>query len=530
MIRILGVLCISILFVSFSAQADEDKSATQTLQNALFNAFQNNPGLRAERAALRATEEELPQARANWFPTMELSAGINAQNSTGENTDNSTDGAVTKDVGFSLSQPIFRGGRTFSETREAKHTVSAERANVLNEEQDLFLDTVESYTEVIRNRAVVELQLKNEELLKERLVHSQKRFDGGEGTITDVSQAKARLSRATADRIDAEVDLETAEAKFENLTGAQPPQNMKTPALRKNFFKNLPELIEMAMESNPEILEAHYDYLAAKEEIDIEKRALFPQVSLSASYTYEDEPQPGTKNFQDTSSLGLRVSVPFYQGGGVRSRVREAKNTANQERLDLMQTMRDVRESVTSNWQEYRAAKARIESRKIQVEAARDARRSVFMEVQVGERTYIDLLDADQEILDATVDLVSAERTAILEEYGLLADIGLLNAAFLNLNTEKAYTPTPAHRSKTIGERFKGHWNMDVKDDVLESDKREDGYTKKLDIKTKNDKHFLQAPLLTNITYDSKIQPALEPIGKIRRLLYAPVQKIPASH
>lgn len=462
MIRFFALISFALILCLPCAGSYGEIFGVRTLEQAFLNAYKNNPGLRAERAALRATEEELPQATANWRPSMELSAGVTAQNITGENVDNQTDGAATKDAGLSVSQPLYRGGRTFAERDEALHNISAERANLLQEEQALFLKTAETFTNIIKERAILELQTKNEELLAQRLINSRKRYEGGESTKTDVSQSEARLAKARSDRIDAQASLETAIGQFENLVGYSPAGDLKIPDLREKFFPaETEQLVNKALQNKPSVLEAHYEHLAAIAEIDVEKRALYPQLSLSASYKYEDDPQPGTREYQDTQNIGLRMRVPFYQGGAVRSRVREAKSLANQKKLELIQEIQDTKESVLRNWQEYNAAKARIQAHEIQAQAAITAREGVFQEVQAGERAYIDLLDADQEVLDSTVDLVIAKRTAILEEYALLADMGLLNAEFLQIDTG----PSSPKTEKTFAGLIKQHFTFDVYQD-----------------------------------------------------------------
>lgn len=501
-----------------------DTSPIADLGTAFSMAYKHNPGLRAERAALRATEEELPQAYANWLPNLSLNTSVTAQNTTGDGVDNSTDGGVSKEYGVSLSQNLYRGGRTFLEYDEALHNIAAERANLLQEEQDLFLDVVEAYTTIIRDRAVLNLQRQNQTLLEERLRNSQLRFEGGEATRTDVNQSEARLADAVSDSIDAEVDLDTALANFENLTGFRPADELAVPDLRPQLVSTLPELIDQAMIANPTVISLQYEHLAAKKDIEIQRRALYPQLSLNASYRYEDEPQPGNRSFQDNSTVGLRMEVPLYEGGSIRSQVREAKSTANQAKLELIQEMRDVRESVIRNFREYNAAKSRIEAREIQVRAAQTARDGVFQEVQAGERTYVDLLDSDQEVLDATVDLITAQRTAILEEYAVIADIGLLSASFVGVENPLTYEQATSERLFTS---VSNHFSMDTPIDQ-EKNPYVEAYEKKYDDYDGEDAGDSSEKVTATkaaVEYKEPSPPKSSMSeGALRRILYAPVK------
>ena len=408
------------------------------LQQALQAAFIENPGLRAERASLRATQEEYPQAFANFLPTLSWDFSMNATNVRGDTIDSSTDGANTKEFGLNLDQPIFRGGSNFAEMSEAKNNISAAEAALLQEEQDIFLDVVTAYMNVIRDRRALFLQQQNEEILRNRLKDSEALFDAGELTRTDVSQSRARLSDAQSDRINAELDLNATIEQFINLTGRRPAETLEFPSIEVGIPEDLQEVQNTSLNYNPNIIESRHEHLSALSSAQVEYGALLPQVSLNAGYKNQIDPGPTNNKSRREQVIGIQVSVPFFQGGAQRSEVREAKITANQFKLEMMQAIQDIMEDTASTWKSYQSNGRIIELRKVQVQAARETRNSIEQEVEAGERTYIDLLDSDQDFIDAELNLLLAERDAVLDAYRLLTYMGQLNAEALKLNSDQA--------------------------------------------------------------------------------------------
>ncbi len=413
------------------------------LNQALLETYISNPTLRAERAELRATHEEYPQAIANFLPSLTWNANLDANNLRGDNIDGDVDGAATKEFSFEIDQPIYSGGSEYAELQEAINDIEAAKYALLNEEQDIFVDMVQAYLDVIRDRKSLNLQIKNETILQTRLNNSERLFEAGELTKADVSQSRARLSNAQSERIDAEIDLQNTIENFYNIVGMMPADKLALPTIDVELPKSLDEVKELARNHNPEIKEAYYDHLAAKAAAEVEYRALLPQVSMTASISNQIDPGPGNNKSRREQAVGLSMSVPFFQGGAQRSEVREAKINANQLQLEMVQVIRDVMEESTNTWREYQSAKRKIELRQIQVNSAVEARDAVKREVEAGERTYVDLLDADQDLLDAELNLILAERNLIIKAYELKAVIGEFHSQRLDFtNTPSVYSGT----------------------------------------------------------------------------------------
>lgn len=417
-------LLVSITLCS-EVRAMDDSAKSDSLLNVLALTYANNPQLRSARAELAAVHERLPQAQAGWLPTVSADAAVEGSDLDTRLGDGTSGGGSTtsKSVGVSLSQPLYRGGRTVAGTEVAENIVRAQVARVLSTEQDVLLNAVTYYMNVVRDRALLELSENNKKLIERQHEATNDRFEVGELTKTDVEQAKARLANAQAQVIKAKGALRNSEAEYEEVTG-QVAGNLGFPSLALNFPTSLDEAILDAEHSNPDVVSAVNTQRAAEADIDNVYGELLPSVSLSASLSRAYDPAPGTLDRQDNAAVGLMASVPIFQAGAVRSRVRQAKHTANQRTLDILDIKRQVRQKVTKSWEDLRTAQAEIKAREAQVEAAAVAREGVSAETEFGARTVLDALDADQEFLDAQVALVSAKRDEIVAEFTLLSVLG----------------------------------------------------------------------------------------------------------
>ena len=410
--------------------------SAETLNEALVKAYLNNPQLRAERAELRATDESVSQAMANWRPTVQwdATAGLshredNTRTNPGERTVSTTPITST----FSFSQTLFRGFQTESAVDEAEANVKAERWRLVNTEQTVLLDAVTAYSNVIRDKAVLDLNKNNEQVLLRQLEATRDRFEVGELTRTDVSQAQARYSKSTADRIQSEGDLESARATYENVVGESPVE-LTVPQQPDDLPTSVEEAVEKATKSNPAFLAAYYDELAAMEDIKEQSGQLLPELSLTGSYATAHESSSKDQK-TNTGTIGLNLSVPFYQKGTVYSEIREAKQTAAQRRLQMEEQRRDAIEDARKGWEGLVTARARIQSFLDQIRSAEVALDGVQREAAVGSRTVLDVLDAEQELLDAKVSLVRATRDEIVAVYELKQAIGQLTAEAMGLDT-----------------------------------------------------------------------------------------------
>lgn len=417
----------------------------QTLEDALVKAYQGNPTLKAERARLRATDEGVPQALSGWRPTVSVSGSYGVQRS-----DSTTNGPANKSAevtepltgSLTISQNLYRGGRTIAATEAAEHTVKADRARLSDAEQTILLNTATAYADVVRDQAVLELNINNERVLQRQLEATRDRFRVGEVTRTDVSQAESRRSRASADRIAAEGSLTDSRAAYENVVG-EPPVVLKPAKPLEDLPSSLPEAINAAKRNNFAVMRARYLELAAQSDVSQVVGELLPNLTLNGEMETNHETSTDRSENQ-TVSVIARVSVPLYASGSVTSRARAAKQTVSQRRDEFNQAVRDAVEAATAAWQTLQTGRAQISAFSAAVKAAEIALEGVREEANVGSRTVLDVLDAEQELLDARVSLVRSMRDELVATYQLRQAIGDGTAAKLGLpvelyNVEKHY-------------------------------------------------------------------------------------------
>jgi len=403
----------------------------QTLNDALSLAYATNPTLQSARALLRVRDELRPQAVSAWRPTVTVTGETGVGYSQALTEGGAEDRNYPRSATLSLSQPIFRGGTNFANLSRAENLVLEQRANLANSEQTVLFNTVESYMNVLRDQAILELRINNEQVLQRQLEATQDRFEVGENTRTDVAQAQSRLAQATAQRIDAQGDLNAARATYEEVVG-ELPGTLEEPNETLFLPESLVESQDLASAQNPSVIAAKFSEEAAKDQVDAVFGDLLPQVSVDGTASYSDD-QSLTSAEAGSASLVGRLQIPLYQSGAEYSRVREAKQTAVQERIEVDRLRRDSIESATRAWEALKSAEAQIVSFIAQVEATDIALEGVRQENLVGARTVLDVLDAEQEFLDAQVDLVVATRDKVVAQYQLLQSVGRLNAVDLKL-------------------------------------------------------------------------------------------------
>ena len=404
----------------------------QSLTEVLATTYATNPELLAGRAELRATDELVPQALSGWRPTIAGTAGFGR---TWIDSNVGTDSTNPRSVGLSLSQPVYRGGRTVASTREAENLVLAQRARLVGVEQNVLLDATAAYMDVVRDMAVLDLTINNEQVLSRQLEASRDRFEVGEITRTDVAQSEARLAGATSGRIAAEGDLTESRARFVETVG-EAPGTLETPPIVATLPASLEEAIEVAVAANPNVVAADYVERAARDGVDVVFGELLPSIELRSDAEYGDELSSFVDSDRTTASIEALITVPLYQAGQVSSRVREAKKRASQRRLEMAQQRRTAAQIATTAWEALSTARAQITSFEAQVRSNEIALEGVREEAQVGSRTILDVLDAEQELLDSRVNLVRAKREEIVAGFQLLAAVGNLTARDLDLPVE----------------------------------------------------------------------------------------------
>jgi outer membrane protein len=434
-----------------------------TLAEAMAAAYLGNPVLQGERARQRATDEQVPQALSGWRPTVTLrgDGGFEWGRSTVERpvgpppaditiTDTSSSDNTPARFAIGLSQPIFRGFRTVSETERAEANVAAGQQILLAVEQEVLLDATAAYMDVVRFREVVTLRQRNVEALGEQLRGADARFSVGEITRTDVEQARARLSLAQAELAVARANLAASAATYVRVVG-HAPGTLSYPQISPLIPASLDEALALANRLSPEILAAAFNAEAARHQIDFVQADLLPRVSLEAEFRATHEPSPGVLRSQSGSVLGV-LQVPLYQAGRVSSQVREAKQVASQRRIQIIEAGRAVREAVVSTWNVFVSSAETIESLQAQVAANELALEGVTQEALVGTRTTLDVLDAEQELVQSQVALVNARRDRVVAAYQLIAATGRLTAP--NLRLSVPYYDPGRHYQDTRGRFF----------------------------------------------------------------------------
>lgn len=408
-------------------------AGAQNLTESLALTHETNPTLSAQREQLRGANELVSQALSGYRPNVEATGdiGVEYQNTDPSSGSASSDTVNPASIGITLNQPLYRGGRTAASVRSADFAIQAARATYLSIEQQVLLDAVIAYMDVVREQAVLELSLNNEQVLRRQLQATRDRFQVGEVTRTDVSQAQSRFSGATADRIAAEGDLQSARAAFNRVIGraagavTPPPPAVGLPG-------TLDETLSLAANDNPAIVAANFNEQSALATVDVVFGELLPEVNLTGRVRSTIDPSE-TIDQSDSASLTAQLTVPLYQSGAVSSRVREARYNANESRIRVEETRRAVVEDAIRAWEGLTTARASIQSLLAQVSAARIALDGTEQEALVGSRTVLDVLDAEQELLDARVSLVRAQRDEVVAAYGLLSVVGRLTARQLAL-------------------------------------------------------------------------------------------------
>jgi outer membrane protein len=431
--------------------------AASTMEGALVQAYYNNPQLNAQRAATRAIDENVPTALAGYRPRISASSSLTEQYlenltrtpplgsstttpppavspSFPSYTRNIGNVAVTS-LGATATQTLFNGFQTANRTRQAEAQVFAARETLRTTEQSVLLNAVTAYMNLLRDAATLELQRSNVNVLEVTLRQTRDRFTAGEVTRTDVAQAESRLAAGRSQLSTAESNYVTSRANFRQVIGVDPPARL-TPAMPVDRLspRTLAGAVARGRSEHPQITTAMYNVDVAQMQVKVAEGALYPTVSLVGNVQ---------KSYGSAQSLALieslaasvagQVSVPLYQGGAEYSAIRQAKETLGQRRLDLDTARDQVQQTVTQAWGQLDAAKAQIISTTAQVNAAEIAVNGVREEARVGQRTTLDVLNAQQDLVNARVALVTAQRDRVVASYTVLAATGALSPQILGL-------------------------------------------------------------------------------------------------
>ena len=413
-----------------------------TLDGALVLAYQNNPTLNSQRASVRATDEGVPQALSGYRPRVTFNGTVGSQytDSTTRsqtlgfgNTYTQLSGNMTpSSLGVTATQTLYNGFQTANRTRQAESQVQAARETLRVTEQVVLLSAVTAYMNLLRDTAILDLQRRNVEVLQEQLRQTRDRFNVGEVTRTDVAQSESRLAAGRSQVLSAEATYKASVATYRQVIGVEPGKLAPGSPVDRFSPRDLTGSIGVATATHPQVTTAEYNLDAALQQVKVAEGALYPTLSVQGNVQQAYESSLLQLRTFNASVIG-QLTVPIYQGGAEYSLIRQAKETMGQRRLDLDTARDQVRQNVVQSWGQLDAAKANIEATQAQVQASEIALNGVREEARVGQRTTLDVLNAQQELVNARVSLVSAQRDRVVASFTLLAAVGRLSPQILGL-------------------------------------------------------------------------------------------------
>jgi outer membrane protein len=413
----------------------------QTLTQALAEAYNTNPQLLAQRALLRATDEQVPQAVSGWRPTVNFTGQVGGARSSFATT--STLVPTTRMTTFStfyqnslnlqVTQPVYSGGRTVAQTRQAVNTVQSTRAQTLAIETSVFQAVAQAYLDVVRDQALVEVDRNNVAVLRKQLEATQDRFRVGEVTRTDVAQAESSLAQAIGTLTAADGTLRQSQAEYVRVVG-HAPGRLLLPRERPTLPVTREEALTLAATANFNVISANFAELAARDNIDVVRGQLLPQISLVGGLSRLFAPSITLNgSLEQEASIAAQMTMPLYEGGAIYSQTRQAQQTVGQRRSQVDDARRSSVQTATDAWETLKAARASIASFAAAVRAAQIALEGTQQEALVGTATTLDVLIQNQQLLTTQQQLIVAEHDAALAEFNLSAAIGRLVAPELHL-------------------------------------------------------------------------------------------------
>jgi outer membrane protein len=411
----------------------------ETVNGALVKAYINNPTINASRANVRASDENVPKANSGYLPNVQATGSLGIAHTNGlpgtvpgEGVRDSF-GTLPRTYGIQAQQNIFDGFQTINRVRGAESGALQTREQLRDTEQSTLLDGVTAYMDVLRDTALLELQRNNVLVLQEQLRETRDRFTVGEVTRTDVAQAEASLSSANASELQAESTLEASIAHYRQVIGDQPTSLAPVKPLSSLLPKSLPDAIEVSQIEQPQVGAAMHAVDFAQSELKVDEGALYPKANLqgSLSQNFDYLGTPGLKVFN--AQLVGNLTVPIYQGGLEYATIRQDKEKLAQAELVLDETRDATRRNVVQFWGLNQASIGVVRAARAAVSANEVALAGVREEAKVGQRTTLDVLNAQQALLQARSQLVSAEHDSVVFSYSLLSAIGRLNVPTLGL-------------------------------------------------------------------------------------------------
>ena len=413
----------------------------ETIADALAQAYRSNSKLDAARATLRATDEEVARANSGYRPTVNGTTDWGFQDVTTRPAVGGATSTETHPRGYAGTavQPLFRGGRVLNTVRSAEAQVRAGREILRGVEQTVLLDSATSFLDVIRDQSILKLRESNVKVLSEELKATRERFAVGEVTRTDVAQSEATLAAARSQLDLARSNLQTSRAAYERNVGSAPGQLMAPKGLEKLLPRTLDDAVGISSRENPTVVNSLYNEQQARHAIDTIWGELLPSAQLTAQYSKRYDVSAAV-NETDSKSIVGSVTVPLYSGGEVQARVRQAKQTHISRIQQIEQARTETKSAVVSAWASLIAARAQLISDNTQVSSAQTALAGVREEERVGQRTLLDVLNAEQVLLNARVAVVTDQRNIAVAAFTVMSTVGRLNVQELG-NVDTAYDP-----------------------------------------------------------------------------------------
>lgn len=455
--RLRLTLSFAALCLVFPASANAE---TETLEQAWAQVYQDNPSLLAARAELRSIDEHAAQALSHWRPSVDATANVGKTYQTipDQRQYGTADFAgTTRGFGVQVTQPIFRGFRTEAETEAADRQVKAARAKLSDVEQQLFLDTATAFLDILRDEEVLAIARDNEKVLRQKLKETEARSKVGELTQTDTHQAESRLERARVARLQDESALTKSRSVYARIVGHL-PESLTEPQISMDKGQGLDDITHLAETKNPNVIAANYSIDEANARVDLNKGALLPELNLVGN-SGQNWGQSGTlPGREDSSQIMLQLTVPLYHAGSDYSHAREAEQTVSQRRMELEEARRKAHEDAVNAWQNLETADSALTADDAEIKAAGLALNGVKAEANVGTRTTLDVLNAEQELLDAKVDSAKSRHDRGMAILRIKAAIGALTAENLKL-------PVTAYDATRHYDDSRGQWIGFSKDD-----------------------------------------------------------------
>jgi outer membrane protein len=431
-------------------------SMAETIHGALARAYQNNASMNSARAGVRITDEGVAIAKSGWRPYIGASGSLNYTST------NNTSRITTGSFGIQIQQSLFDGFTTLNNVRAAEAQVRAANESLRNTEQDILFNAASAYVDVLRDRQIATYRERNLDFLGEQVRAASSRFEVGEGTRTDVAQAQAQQAAAVAQQSAARAQVLASEAIYLRLVGEKPGRLEPAGPVAKLLPGNIDTALGAALNEHPVVKAMQHFVDAASFQVKSAEGAMLPQLNAQAgvthSYRHTESGLPGvgmTANdgSSNSASVGLNLTIPIYQGGLASAQVRRSKESLGQARIEVDVARDQVRNAVTAAWTQYVAAREVVAAGRELVSAAQLALNGVIEERNVGQRTTLDVLNAQADVITAQINVASAERDVVAASYAILSAMGRLSPQRLGLNVA-VYDPREhydAVKDKWIG-------------------------------------------------------------------------------